>query len=373
MSMLVNPFMFGAGGTPNPSDIIMIADAEPEASPGHIVDAASISTGITDAHGRTYNQTATQTLFEPPGGQERFVSLGQRFRPTTDADGGLLTIRRISGGAAHVTLQYITGGTLRVAFGSGAANHDSSPSAMTIDHWYYSMLYADINDAGSYIGRIFEGEGVNEGDLLVELAGSTDTYNAGNLAENLGWGSAATNTHGDHIWLDINGVFRGCGRVNARVPNGTGASAQWSRGGTDTGNNWDQVNAMPTLTSGNPSHVFATAADQIDLYEFEDINVTGDVISVRQVMYGRARSGTGRQFKALCRIGGVNYEGSQTFTSNSTASQAPMIEDWKNNPATGNAWADAAEVNSAQFGYKSVTDEILVINTSLHVLIDIST
>lgn len=358
-----------SGVTPNPSDIIMIADAEPEASTGHVLNGPSIATGITDAHGRVYDQRTSNATLTLPGGQERFISMGQRFRPTTNADGGLFTIRNST--STHLASNFITGGTLRVSFGSGAANHDSGAGLMTANHWYYGMLYADIDDSGSYIARLYEGEGANEGDLLQELSGSVDTHNGGNLAEVVLWGSTLTDTYGDHVWVDINGVFRGCGRVDAIKPNGAGGSASWSRGGTDTGNNWDQVNVMPTLTAGNPSHVFSTAADQVDTYAMEDLSVSGTPISVRQIIYGRARSAGTRQMKAICRISGVDYEGSQTFTSTTTTNQAPQIEDWKNNPATGSAWT-ASEINSAQFGYKSVTTEFLVINMSIHVLIDIS-
>lgn len=358
----------GGGGVPNLSDIIVIGDAEVEATSSHVIPAGAIATGVADAHGRVYDQAAAQINFTLPGGQERFISTGIRFRVRTDLDGALAIYRRTSGLATHIAASRLAGGQHQVSFGSGAASHDGAAGLMDLDTWYYNTLFADINDSGEYISKIFDADGV----LLETLSGNAaDTHNEGNLAELVIWGSPTSNTFTDEHWVDINGVFRGCGRVNARVPNGVGASSDWSRGGTDTGNNWDQVNVMPTLSAGNPSHVFATAVDQIDLYEFEDRSITGTPISVRQIMYGRARSAGTRQFKAMCRIGGVNFEGSQTFTSTSTTNQVPMIEDWKNNPATGNAWTDS-EINAAQWGYKSVTDEILVINTSIHVLVDIA-
>lgn len=360
------------GGTPSASDVVLIADAEPEASANHIIGAPAIASGVTDAHGRVYDEATNEIPHTLPGGQERFVSTGMRFRVRDDVNGPLAFYRRISAAATHVQTNRLAGGQHRITFGSGAASVDGAAALMSLNHWYYHTLWVDCDDSGSYISKIFEGEGVNEGDLLEELTGSADTHNGGNLIETVHWGSSTSNTYSDHHWIDINGVFRGCARINALKPNGAGGSASWTRAGTDTGNNWDQVNVMPTLTSGNPSHIFSTAADQVDTYAMEDISVSGTPISVRQIIYGRARSAGTRQMKAICRIGGVDYEGTQTFTSTTTTNQAPQIEDWKNNPVSGNAWASAAEINAAQFGYKSVTTEFLVINMSIHVLIDIS-
>lgn len=352
-------------------DIIVIADAEAEATAGQIVSTSGgFGTGVAGANGRVYDNSTFVSSFTYLGGQTEFVSAGCRFYFRTDATDSMLRFRRVSGQVNHMSIQRVAGGTLRVADAANAVNYDSGSANISLTTWYYCTFYCRIhNTLGEFTAKLFDASGA----LIETLTqAGIDTLNAGNAAEISAWGGVSGDTYIDELWTDINGQFQGCGRINARSPNGAGASAQWSRGGTDTGNNWDQVNALPTLVSGNPSHVFATAVDQIDLYEFEDISISGPVISVRQIMAGRARSGTGRQFKAMCRISGVNYEGSQVFTSDSTSNQAPMIEDWKNDPSTGDAWADAAAINAAQFGYKSVTDEILVINTSIHVLIDIS-
>lgn len=367
MSMIVNPFVFGGGGgggSPSTSEIIITGNAEIEASNIDIIGgSSSFASGVTGAHGRVYDTRVLLKSYTYPAGQEEFVSAGCRFYFETNSTDAIFAIRRLAGSTNHVILQRVAGGAFRVSDTANTTNYDGS-STISLNTWYYATLYVRIADSptGEFIARLYDASG-----SLIEQISQTgiDTWNGGNKAEFTLWGASAGDSYVDDLWTDIAGAFRDAGYVETLSPTSNGDTNSWSRGGTDTGANWDQVDEVPKNTT---SYVFSTGADQVELYNFQDRTQAGTPIAIQQITYARAHTAGTRDYKPICKVGGVVYEGSTFSVSSTSDSLAPGIYTWQNNPATGNAWVDS-DINAAQFGVKSVTTDVRVHCLGLQVLV----
>lgn len=355
------------GGSPSASDIVVTGNAEVDnVGADFFAFSGGLASGVTGAHGRVYDNVSFAMSFTYPGGQEEFVSGGCRFYARVDADDEIFGFRKLAGATDHLTVRRVVGGTLRVNLEGPNTNFDSGSANISLETWFYLMLYARIHDtAGEFTCKLFDASGA-----LIETLTQTnvDTLNGGNLAETTRWGNSVMDTYVDHLWIDINGAFQGCGYVETLSPASDGDTNSWTRGGTDTGNNWSQVNEVPKNAT---SYVFSTDADQVELYNFQGRSQAGTPIAVHQVIYVRAHTAGTWEYKPICKIGSTIYEGPTQSTSNTSNGAAPIVQHWQNNPDTGNAWSDL-EIDSAQFGVKSVTTDIRLQCVCLHVLVDIS-
>lgn len=355
----------GNGGSPSGSDIVITANAEIEANASDLItfSGGTLTSGVTGAHGRVYNNATFITDFDHAT-EEEFVSAGARFYFRTNTTDSVFRARTPAQ-ANILSFQRVAGGTLRIADAANSTNYDSGAANISLDTWYYGTLYARINNTlGEFIAKLFDASG----SLIETLTQTGIDTSTGTGWAHTAWGGASGDTYIDSLWADLNGVFRDCGYVETLSPTSNGDTNSWSRGGTDTGANWDQVNEVPKDTT---SYVFSTAADQVELYNFQDRAQAGTPITVQQIVYAHAHTAGTREWKPICKIGGVIYEGATQSTTSTSTSTVPTVVNWQNNPATGNAWADDAEVNAAQFGVKSVTTDVRVQNVQLQILVSI--
>lgn len=353
-------------GSPSGSEIIITGNAEIENDGGDLFTfSGGFASGVAGAHGRVYDNVTFTMGFTYPGGQEEFVSAGCRVLVRTDATATFMTFRVVSGSTDHIGIRRLIGGNFSIRNFASGVNTDSGAANFTEDTWFYVMLYARIHQTlGECTAKLFDASGA-----LVETLTqtTTDTQNGANLAEISTWGNPTNDTYVDSLWTDLTGAFRGAGYVETRQAVSNGDTNSWSRGGTDTGNNWDQIDEAPKTTT---SYVFSTGADQVDLYNFQDRAQAGTPVTVQQITYARAHTAGTRQYRPICKIGGTIYEG-DIFSVTSTTTDTAQVYNWQNNPATGNAWTDS-EIDSAQFGVKSVTTDVRVQAVCLHILVDIA-
>lgn len=366
MSMIVNPFLFGAaggGGGPSTSDIIVTGNAEIERDAGEIFSfSGGFASGVAGAHGRVYDNVTFVMDYLYPGGAEEFVSAGCRFYFRTDATDAMVRFRT-SASANILSLQRVAGGTLRLANSANSVNYDSGAANISLTTWYYVTLYARIHDTlGGFIAKLFDASGT-----LIETLTQTGIDTATGLSFRTAWGGASGDTYLDSLWADINGAFRGCGYVETLAVTANGDTNNWARGGTDTGNNWDQVNEVP---KDQTSYVVSTGADQIELYNLANRAQAGTSITVHQIIYAHAHTAGTREYKPICKIGGVIYEGATQTTTNTSNLTDPVLINWQNNPATSGAWTDS-DIDAAQFGAKSVTTDVRIQAMCIQVLVDI--
>lgn len=351
-------------GTPSLSEIIITGNAEIDGSGDLFSFLGSIASGVTDAHGRVYDNL-TFIMGYTYADAEEFVSAGMRFRIRTDAADTLLRFRT-AGSANHITVVRHTDDTWRVVDSTSALLGTAGTTTLSTLTWYYVTLYARIHPTlGEFLAKLFDASGT----LLetIPLTSGIDTQNSSGFSAITAWGGASADTYVDHLWTDGTGDFRGCGYVETLSPTSDGDTVSWSRGGTDTGANWDQVNDLPKNTT---SYLFSTGTDQVELHHFANRSQAGTPITVQHIVYAHAHTAGTREWKSICKLDGVIYEGATQTTTNTSTGAAPTVVNWQNNPATGSAWLDA-EIDAAQFGYKSVTTDVRVQADCLHVLVDI--
>lgn len=344
-------------------EIAVTANAEIDRDGSDIIThAGAIASGVAGAHGRVYNNVSLTSSFTYAS--EEFVSTGMRFLVRIDSNASILGICRDST-VRHIRVDRNASDLWQILRGDGTSLLTGSQS-LPIDTWFYLMLYARIHDtSGEFVAKLLDASG----SLLETLSASgVDTRNAGtDLALQTIWGNATIDTYVDDCWVDLSGSFRGCGFIETRVPTSNGDTNSWTRGGTNTGNNWDQVDELP---KDETSYVFSTAADQVELYNFQDRVQAGTPITVHQMVYAHAHTAGTRQWKPVCEIGGVIYEGSTQSTTSTSTTTVPVLVSWDNDPSTGSAWTDSG-FNAAQFGAKSVTTDVRIQAMCLQVLVDI--
>lgn len=354
-----------SAASPSGSRITVTGNAEIESGVQDIFtfSGGSFASSVTGAHGRVYDNISFLMDWNHAT-EEEFVSGGCRFYFRTDSTDAFFRFRTAAQ-ANHLAINRVAGGTLRVADTANSTNYDSGSANISLTTWYYATLYARIhNTLGEFTCKLFNASGT----LIETLTQSgIDTLNGTTaLCARTAFGGATGDTYVDDIWVDLNGSFRGCGYIETLSPSAAGDSASWTRGGTDTGANYSQVNEVPKNTT---SYVFSSGASQDDLYNFADRSQTGTPITVQQVTFARAHTAGTRQYKPICKIGGTIYEGDLVSVT-STSADTATVYNWQNNPATGNAWTDS-DINSAQFGVRSVTTDVRVQCVGLQVLVSI--
>lgn len=355
------------GGAPSGVSIDWMTGAEHESTSIEkwIMDApSSIQSGITDAHGRVYftssslGQKRLDAHFNP-------ISARLRFRPTTDATDVIMSFRDDT--VIHVGIRRLIGGAFQVVGPSVLELAVSATGLIPIDAWYDAELTAVINDTtGSFTAKIWD----DTATLLSTLSASNVDTRAGAAVigvDVVSCGGATINSYIDNVSIDVGGNLVGRCRVETLYPTAAGDLSDWPRGGTDTGNNWDQVNEVVKDTT---SYVESSAADQFDAYNIGNRSIAGTPLALQVNALARAATAGTQTFRLLLRIGGVTYEGSKTQSVTSTTLDTNCHETWSDNPATGNAWTDT-EIDSVQIGYRSLTSNVRVHQACAEVLVQL--
>lgn len=261
-----------------------------------------------------------------------------RFYRTADANDLMLRLQNTAGTQTHLEVDYVAGGNFKVM--RGATQLAISTGAhIALNTQYYLELVAVVADSpdGSFTCMLYN----DSGSVLETLSGSgIDTRDGASEVETLVVGGTG---YWEDLQFDAEGQSYGPCQSEYTPPNGAGDLTQLTRGGTDSGANWSQVDEVPV---GTADFVVSTGVDQYDSYTFANRSVTGTPIATGVSAVCIATSGT-VNFNFICRISGVTYEHPLTHTMTTTAKMYGGY--WRNNPATNAAWTDS-EINAAQFG-----------------------
>ncbi len=225
----------------------------------------------------------------------------------------------------------------------------TSTNAILANSWNFIETKLTIADSGG----TFEAR-VN-GDVWVTYTGDTkysSTLNTANSLRLSGLPSAV------HAWYDdlyicdgtgsTNNTFLGDARVDTILPNGVGASAQFSP--TGSANNWENVD--DPSPDDEATYNASNTAGNIDSFAFADISSLGaTVFGIQENMLSRKDDAGSRILRGITRIGATNYEGLDITLTDSYVYQRQI---WEKNPATAANWSEA-DINAAEFGYKVQT------------------
>jgi hypothetical protein len=144
----------------------------------------------------------------------------------------------------------------------------------------------------------------------------------------------------------INNGQIGDGRVVILKPSGPGSNTGQTRGGTDSGANWSQVDEFPPSMT---DYVYASTVGTRDTYAIEDIpsGVTGwGINSVDVIAYGQNSDAVAGSLAPTVVSGATTNEGTATPLS---TTPAYVHQQYEIDPNTGAAWT-ATALNALEAG-----------------------
>jgi hypothetical protein len=140
-----------------------------------------------------------------------------------------------------------------------------------------------------------------------------------------------------------NGQIRD-GRVVLLVPTGAGSNTALTRGGTDSGANWSQVDELPPSMT---DYVYSATAATRDTYALSDLPAGIASINVADVVALVQNSDAGAGSIGLTvKSGSTTNEGSALALG---ATAAFIHQQYETDPATSAAWT-ASAINALEAG-----------------------
>jgi hypothetical protein len=264
----------------------------------------------------------------------------------------------ISGGTQFLTF-YNMNANLAFRLSIDAAGHilavrgDGSTRAtssltLTTATWYYVQTHVKIDDSTGLC------EVLVDGTQFINLTGDdtrSDATTNGEKVNRVGFSDSGNYYVDDLYFNDTTGSqnngYSGDTRVAAYIPNAAGDSTGLTRGGTDSGNNYGQVDERPP--NDGTDYVFGTDTSSYDLYNLPATSGVSTVQGV-QLWVRAAKSDAGAASIALMlKSGGT--EDQQADQALST-SYGYFYKTYDVDPTDSVAWT-AAKVDGLQIGIKS--------------------
>ncbi|MDD3028846.1 MAG: hypothetical protein PHS57_00990 [Alphaproteobacteria bacterium] len=252
-----------------------------------------------------------------------------------------------SAGTAQVSLSLTTANLIQAYRGDMATLLVAATSALSSTGWCYLEMKVTIADSGGSL------EVRKDGAPILTYTGDTKYSSSNATACSLRLGCSASGA-GAYLIDDLyvcdgtgsaNNSFLGDVRVDTLFPSGAGASAQFTPTGST--NNWENVDE--TSPDGDTSYNAAETAGYFDSFSFSDLSVqNATVFGVQLNTLARKDDAGSRFLRAITRISGTNYEGTDAALSDSYVDYLQLFEQ---NPSTSSAWTESA-INNAEFGYK---------------------
>lgn len=322
--------------------------------------SATLSTGQvrTGTHAMTNNSGAAMSL-TLPGSAKKTIGFGYYL-----ISGGLANVANApvqictdTGATAHLTVNFDTAGhiTLRRGGTSGSIIATST-QLFDVTVWRYIEVQATIADSG---GRcVVRVDGVTWIDYTGDTrnAGTSvliDTFKFGGqgIAQNF-WDDmyVLNDTDDTSVTGRPDTDFLGDVKVETLLPNGDGASLQWT---PSTGTTHSTLVDEP-LPANTTDYVSSATDGQRDLWTLSDLSAgAAQVFAVRSGMYAAKSDAGAASIKQLVR------ENSGTVTAETTAqpvstTYAAYWGTLRRGKPGGGAWS-VADVNALQVGVEKAT------------------
>lgn len=253
-----------------------------------------------------------------------------------------------------------TAGKLQLLSFNDGRQFGSDSAALSADTWYCVEISYTYT-TGAVALRI-NGSSITSGTLNTSL---------GMLRMDIGgvWGNSAGEYYFDDVALnDDQGSYQnswpGLGKVLQLRPSATGESAQWARGGTDSGANWSQCNNIPP--NDHTSYISVSTVNYLDMYNVDSPGLAaGSTINVVEVGGRFARSASvspGIKFRLVKAASGTESLSAEITPDNTqpTYKSNALASPWTSPIITyldpdGSAWTPTT-IDSMQIGVKEITD-----------------
>lgn len=259
---------------------------------------------------------------------------------STSAPSGHEGVEFAISGAAQCTVFFNANGSISVARGAynGTVLGTSAIGLIKANTWQYVEFKAVIHDStGTYEVK------VNGVSVLSGTGADTKGQTTADADQLTIQGSGVAILI-DDLYLD-DADFLGDCRVDTLMPNGAGASSQWTPSAGSNFQNVDDAGDMDDDTTYNSDDT----AGQIDTYTLPDIEATGGTIHAVAVNSAVRKDDAGaRSTKNIVRQATTNYEGAAYSVTDSYLVKQDI---WATQPDASGAW-DETDLNAAEFGIK---------------------
>lgn len=260
-----------------------------------------------------------------------------------------------SGAAAQACLSYSSTDSLIRARQGGAAGAVSgtllgtSSLTMSADAWHVIEWRHQMTSATVGVTEVWL-----DGTRVINFSGdntASATVNVATLQLGIGVANAGSGYYQAFDDIAVNDTAGSInngqiydGRVVLLKPSGAGSNTSQTRGGTDSGANWSQVDELPpSLTD----YVYSATAATRDTYALEDIPSGTWAVNCCEVLaYGQnSDAGTG-SLGLTVKSGATTNEGT---AQNLGISGAYLRQLYETDPATSTAWT-VSGVNALEAG-----------------------
>ena len=228
-------------------------------------------------------------------------------------------------------------------------NYDSSTGLIYDDIWNFVEVKTTFGSSGNIAVRLNGVPVPGISDLTGANTGTKPSYTRTDP------GSWVSGIYTDDYYVcdgtgSVNNDFLGDVRVETLKPNGSGSYTQWSRGGTDSGTNWGQVDED---LADDADYVTTSGAGNKDLYSMSDLSTSigGTVLGV-QVNFRAKKSDSGTRGVCPVFMSGASEADGTTFGT--IATDWMWFHDIREDKPGGTGWT-IGEVNSMEAGVKVAT------------------
>jgi hypothetical protein len=254
----------------------------------------------------------------------------------------------------HLLFQVTNSGVILVYNGGGTLLATSS-GALLANNWYYVEIGFFISDTVGYCEVKVDGatQCTFSGDT--KWSSTQPYWRQFILSQN---GAIAGGTY-PFIYDDLyiindsgarNNTFLGDVVGTPHYPTGPGTYAEWTRGGTDSGANWSQMDE--TAANGDTDYVLSAAVGSKDLYEFEAFKNPGrNILAVQSVIQARKTEAGLASVGTMYRISSTDFapaSGEELGFEHRMTMQTA-----EENPATDLPWTETGFNNLEAGPYKT--------------------
>ena len=320
-------------------------DAGDTSTKWSIIDSGTVTSSTTTPYGmgRSLELNSTGALMRPftPSSQ---VTLGFAYHPVVSSSDMDITLFSDNGSSDHIRVSRNTStGQLEVLRSSTVLATGTTP--LSAGTWYYIEFQGTIADSGGTIKVRLNGASTNEIDFTGDTRnGGTNTTIDAVRIRNI----SSTNRFDNFYLLNSTGTtnttFLGAMRIHTLVPNGNGASLQFTGSDGNQADNYQLVDELPFSAS---DYVASSVSGQRDTYLFDNLTAGFHQVAALQSNVVAQKNTAGAVLlKSALRSSGTVYYGASRSLGTSSQTYSDIFE---TSPATSLGWT-SAEINNLEGG-----------------------
>jgi hypothetical protein len=259
-------------------------------------------------------------------------------------------VRLLDRGVNQVELRVNPDGTLTVTRNGTPVAGGISSMSLRVGSYYFIEFKATIGAAIAANSCLVN---VNGATVLTVTAGQDLQNTANTTANAVAIHGTTANCCIDDIYIcdgsgAVNSDFLGDCRILTIFPNAAGDKSEWTLSGIGLTDHFQAVNE--TTPDGDLSYVANNVTGQTDLFQLQDLSLSGTIRGVQLNLYARKDDAGPLQLAGVVKSGGTEYAGP---TFNPATSYLVFHDIRETDPATGAPWT-LGGINAAQAGIKVV-------------------